>query len=208
MNINEILSNKDLFEIGIRNKTDKTHSGGAINSYLRVMEFYFKHLRDEEIKILEIGVRTGNSVKTWKEYFTKAKIYGIDIDDCTKYTDDRIKIFQGDQKDIKVLNTVSQEVDYFDIIIDDGSHVNTDIKESYNFLINKLRPKGIYIIEDLSNSYPYRTCGENKIHGNERKTLQVLFDSIVFSMDKSTWTGNNEFVGLHFWPGMCVIIKN
>ena len=41
----------------------------------------------------------------------------------------------------------------FDVIVDDGSHVCVHVFRSFNALFPKLRPGGVYIIEDLNMAY-------------------------------------------------------
>jgi hypothetical protein len=41
----------------------------------------------------------------------------------------------------------------YDIIIDDGSHLSTDIVKTFKFFYLRLAPGGIYVTEDLHNSY-------------------------------------------------------
>lgn len=209
MNLNDIVNNNnDLYKIGSKFGTDKIHSGGPINSYLNVMNFYFSSKRYDSINILEIGVRESPSVLTWQEFFPNAKIYGLDIDDCTKHNNDRIKVIVGDQTNISDLERISNNVDFFDIIIDDGSHINKDIIFSFNYLFNKLRPGGIYIIEDLSNSYPAFTCGQNKITVNKREDIQSFFNEILFEIDKSSWGEQSRYLFIHFFSSICVIGKS
>ena len=38
----EILKNYQLFSLGKTNNTDKIHSGGSIESYLKVYEYFFR----------------------------------------------------------------------------------------------------------------------------------------------------------------------
>ena len=204
----KILENTELLNLGLHNDTDKVRSGGSIKSYLKVYEYYFKALQDKEIKLLEIGVRTGASVKTWEQYFSKAKIFGLDIDDCTIHSNDRIKILQGSQNNVEDLKRLIHLAGEFDIIIDDGSHMNEDILISFDHLFPYLKSGGIYIIEDLSNSYPKGTCGDNKLD-NSRESIQTLFNKLIFEMDKSSWeTCDSSCFSIHFFPSLCVIIKN
>ena len=36
-------------------------------------------MRNKKIKILEIGVLYGSSLRMWQDYFSKAEIYGMDV---------------------------------------------------------------------------------------------------------------------------------
>ena len=63
-----------LFEIGTRRGTDKARHG-----YLDAYEYYFERFREKPVNVLEIGVRYGNSIWTWHDYFKNGNIFGMDI---------------------------------------------------------------------------------------------------------------------------------
>lgn len=112
---------------------------------------YEKHFAGIKPKrVLEIGVQGGGSLKIWEKMFPEAEIVGVDIlEDCKKYESGNIKVFIGDQHDVKFLETLGE----FDIIIDDGGHTMTQQQVSLKTLMNQLSDKGIYVIEDLHTSY-------------------------------------------------------
>ena len=64
-----------LVEIG-KQQTNKIKPSG----FLEIYENYFKDYKDSEIKILEIGIDKGASLRLWREYFSKATICGLDIE--------------------------------------------------------------------------------------------------------------------------------
>lgn len=143
-----------LNEIGIKFNTDKS---SISHDYLRKYEKYIPFKRTDEIKILEIGVQNGYSVRTWKEYFFNSTIVGIDIEpNCKKHQENRIYIEIGDQTDEEFLNTIVEKYGPFDLIVDDGSHVNSHVITSFKFLFDHLNKHGVYLVEDVSTSYwPY-----------------------------------------------------
>jgi hypothetical protein len=47
--------------------------------YLEVNDAILSGWRDNELKLLEIGVRTGGSLKLWRDYFPRGAIVGIDL---------------------------------------------------------------------------------------------------------------------------------
>ena len=65
----------NLIEIGKKYPSSKNISG-----FIQLYEKYFTPLRDSKINILEIGVDNGDSLRIWREFFSKANICGIDID--------------------------------------------------------------------------------------------------------------------------------
>jgi hypothetical protein len=107
----------------------------------------FRPLRYRDIKLLEIGVQFGNSLRTWHEYFPFAKIWGVDsVDNNIKLPDDIVVLYTGAYNDDTVQRLGSKT---YDIIIDDGSHTPLD---QIWFVINYaplLAPEGVLIVEDV-----------------------------------------------------------
>ena len=101
---------------------------------------------------MEIGVENGESLRMFSNYFNNAKIIGLDIIE-KKYNIKDTEIFCGNQTDKKILFEIIRKYKSLDIIIDDGSHQNSDIKKSFSYLFPKLKLGGLYIIEDLQTSY-------------------------------------------------------
>lgn len=140
-----------LNEIGIKHGTDKT---SEIHNYLVKYQKYLPFERPGELKILEIGVLDGSSVRTWKEYYYKSQIIGIDINpECKKHEEDRITIEVGSQIDGEFLNNVVEKHGPFDMILDDGSHLNSHVIYSFNKLWKSVKSKGVYVVEDSVTSY-------------------------------------------------------
>ena len=89
-----------------------------IDKWLHYFEIYERHFRpyiDKKIKVLEIGIWQGGSLKMWKEYFgDQAEIVGVDIEPRTKkFEEDRIRIHIGDQSDRNFLqNLIREEGDF------------------------------------------------------------------------------------------------
>jgi demethylmacrocin O-methyltransferase len=161
-----------LDEIAIKYNTDKQ---SKLHNYTEKYSNHLEKLRNDKIKILEIGIQNGYSLKTWKEYFPNAEIYGIDIVDCSQMNEERIKTLKGSQTDLGFLAKITEEYGPFDIIIDDGSHYSLDMKISFDFLFPTLKKGGLYIVEDLHCIY----WPEFKDGGNHfMKRLRKLADSV------------------------------
>ena len=135
--------------------TDKFYHG-----YTDIYEQIFELVRDEALRILEVGVggykdpaAGGESARMWRQYFKNATITAIDLYDKRSHEEDRIRIYQGSQDDQEFLEKVNTESGPFDIIIDDGSHINQHVRSSFRFLFPLLSQGGTYIIEDLAYSY-------------------------------------------------------
>jgi len=145
-------SNNKLSFIAGLHKTDKLEHG-----YTSVYENYFERLRDEKLKILEIGIADGKSLLTWSDYFKNSKIIGIDIHKIDinekKLDRDNIEVHQGSQSDENFINEIINEYENFDIIIDDGSHLKKDVIKSFHLLFPYLNNEGLYVVEDMQTSY-------------------------------------------------------
>lgn len=136
--------------------TDKWGSHYYTQHYQR----YFHPLRRKRLNILEIGVGGyedsnwgGQSLRMWKAYFRKSQIVGIDIHDKAQLREHRIDIRQCDQTDSEALHRLSEEYKGFDIVIDDGSHLNEHVIKTFHILFPLLRPSGIYVVEDTQTAY-------------------------------------------------------
>jgi hypothetical protein len=132
---------------------DKARNVGLLDSYQEC----FESLTDKEIKLLELGVLYGASLKMWRDYFEKGIIVGldlnvVDVDDPTG----RIRVYQGSQRDTKLLDRIAYEQapEGFDVVIDDCSHIGRFTRTSFWHLFdNHLKPGGIYVIEDYGTGY-------------------------------------------------------
>lgn len=154
-----------LTEIGLRHSTDKA----VDHKFTPFYHSKLHHLRHHPINLLEIGVFHAQSLRTWKEYFPNAMIYGFDIDDRKMYQEDRIIIEQGDQTDVSFITSVFNGV-MFDVIIDDGGHTMFQQQTTLVHIFDRLKSCGAYILEDLHTSL---MC-----HDINSTTLKLLSDII------------------------------
>lgn len=126
--------------------------------YFRIYDREFARFRDKQVRVLEIGVYKGASLKLWKAFFGDgATIVGIDIDEeCRAYSDEEHGIFVeiGSQADGDFLQKVIERYGPFDLILDDGSHVASHQIASFNSLFTSgLKNGGAYFVEDLECMY-------------------------------------------------------
>jgi demethylmacrocin O-methyltransferase len=133
--------------------TDKSTEN---NGYVLHYEQHFAALRNSPIRLLELGVHEGRSVRMWAEYFWNGQIYGVDSSVESKTAaGGRIKVFTGD---LSIDETYPGLVEWFDgekfnIIIDDASHRGGQQHKSFEKLFPHLLSGGFYVIEDLGTSY-------------------------------------------------------
>jgi demethylmacrocin O-methyltransferase len=153
---------KSLDEIAVECGTDKatvfTRTYAKPHCYTPHLEVFFAPMRDKPIRLLEIGIGGGESVRTWLEYFTAAEIHGIDFVQDTNIWNtpkgkphERYTFCHGDQSCSTfwacfLANHGDQK---WDVIIDDGSHLSADIMKTFEIMWPHVAPGGIYEIEDL-----------------------------------------------------------
>ena len=147
-----------------RHGSDK---GRGEHNYTTIYSVLFDKLRDQPLQIFELGLggsnpkfpanmgvngRPGASLRGWRELFPRALVYGADIDRDILFEEDRIKTFYCNQLDsVAIRDLWSQPVlqGGMDIIIEDGLHT---LEGSTLFLdgsLERLRPGGIYVVEDI-----------------------------------------------------------
>lgn len=141
---------KTLRQIAEDCETNKLHHG-----YEPFYEALLGHLRDDPIKLLEIGIWRGASLRMWRDYFPRAQVYGFDNYDGFLFEEDRITTMLVDQSDRAQLATAMETIGQVDVILDDGSHNVIHQQISLGFLFRYLNSGGIYIIEDVHSSYFY-----------------------------------------------------
>lgn len=129
-----------------RHHTDKSSLG---HNYLVWYEQFLGPMRDEPITILEIGVFGGESLRTWRDYFQRARVVGMDIDPaCQQHAEARIEIVIGDSGNLADLARAAS-FGPFDLVIDDGGHAADDQITAWNALLPSVKPGGLYILEDV-----------------------------------------------------------
>lgn len=185
------------------------------SNYFDIYEKYFSCYKNRPVHFLEIGVDRGGSSEMWKEYFGKdAVIVGIDIDkNCKRFENisENRYIEIGDQSDPVFLKKLVEKYRYFDIILDDGSHIFEHQKNSLQILWDSLSVPGIYMVEDTQTSYYPKFGGGNKISGTFIEYAKELVDEIyswhrLDQKEKSVWQTSLE--GISFYSGIVVLKKN
>ena len=190
-----------MFKIGLKYKTDKiTHHG-----YHRFYDYFLIPYKHKHFNFFEIGINTGRSLRTWNEFFTNAKIYGMDIDH--EYDHDRGKIFKGDQSKKTHLAKIVKAIKTSEFIIDDGSHVPEHQLLTFNYFFkNLLEFGGVYIIEDIECSYWKPT---EDIYGYKTGYLNIIdyFTKYQHELNSEFHSGENTLdISSITYGQNCIII--
>ena len=121
------------------------------HKYGTIYDDIFMPLKDLPIKILEIGVAGGESIRLWHSYFPKAEITGIDVVPGVRKMSNRSRVqyFFGRQDSPSFLKMIGETIGPQDIIIDDGSHFGLHQRISFQTLWPFVKPEGWYFVEDL-----------------------------------------------------------
>lgn len=129
---------RTLDEIAAATGTDKRR---GMHGYTKYYDMHFSTIRHDRIRLLEFGVFNGASLKMWEEYFSQGDLTAIDINpECAQYATERSKVIIGSQTD--------DIGGAYDIIIDDGSHLNAHQWDSFKIYWPRVKCGGWYIIED------------------------------------------------------------
>lgn len=140
---------KTLQEIAESYGTDKAEHG-----YCEIYEKKMEHLRDQPIKLLELGVFYGDSLAMWRDYFAKGDIHGVDLD-CVRCDGVHgVTLHQFDVSDRRLLEELSTKHGPWDVIVDDASHTMKHQQRTFDIMWPLLKPGGLFIIEDLHTSFP------------------------------------------------------
>lgn len=185
------------------------------HNYTSHYQRHLCHLRRKPIKLLEIGIggyetptRGGASLRMWRDYFRRGEIHGIDI--YEKRIDlHRMRAHQGDQSDRNFLDDFSRQWGPFDVIVDDGSHINAHIRISFEALfIKHLKPGGMYAIEDMATAYnPEYGGGGPGASGTSAELVKQLVDDV----NRTSWSANGHALpvaAVHVYDQLALIEKS
>ena len=181
---------RSLTELCGRHDTDKCPKK---HNYVELYEKFFAPVRNEVERVLEIGVGEGASTRLWKAYFPRAKIFGLDIKDKSRYDTDQITTFVADQADRQQLSRfLGAHGSNFDIVIDDGGHTMEQQQTSFGFLFPHVRPGGFYIIEDTHTSFLRLRRGYGVEPDEGNSTFSMIHDFVRNGSFKSKYILDEE----------------
>jgi hypothetical protein len=182
-----VLSLANRFDLVARfYRTDKS---SLSNNYSPHYQRHLGPIRFEKNVVLELGVggttnryAGGNSLHLWRDYMPRATIVGLDLHAKElPFLGRRVHVVQGNQASPDDLGRILERFGPPNVVIDDGSHVGTDVIASFTYLFDRMRPGGIYVIEDLFFSF------EEKYSGSEDPgpgTALGLLDELLRSVQR------------------------
>lgn len=169
-----------LTDLAVRYGTDKW----GRHRYTPHYERHLRHLRNRSFTLLEIGIggysragQGGASLRMWKDYFRKAQIIGLDIEDKSFVIQKRIQAYRGSQIDETLLRTIVDSSTNLKVVIDDGSHRPEHIRRTFELVFPLLPTGAVYAIEDTQTSYWPRFGGSTD--PADPTTTMALVKSLV-----------------------------
>jgi hypothetical protein len=191
-------------------KTDKN----TTHSYLPLYQELLKSKKDTATNVLEIGIgdyseKNGASIKLWRDYFTNATIYGLDILPKERVydellNDNRVIIHTSiDAYDDEFFtnNFLNKNIK-FDFMLDDGTRTLESMLQFIRLYSQVMKDDGILIIEDVQ-SIDWIFLLRNEVPAHLKQFIRVFdlrdikkrYDDIVFTIDR---TGINHDFNLKF----------
>ena len=122
------------------------------HNYSLFYEKFFKKLKNEKMRLLEIGSHEGKGLAAFYFFLPNTKFLGANINPFQmRYSSKRIEEVYIDVSSKKIVeNFESHFTEEFDIIIDDASHNLRDILITLPIMFRKLKKGGYYVIEDIN----------------------------------------------------------
>jgi hypothetical protein len=180
-------------------KTDKN----TTHSYLPLYNNLLKKIKYSAKNVLEVGIgdfgeKNGGSIKLWKDYFTNATIYGLDILPNNRVMDELL----NDNRVILYTSTNAYDNDFFinnllnknircEFMLDDGPHTLDSMITFIKLYSQIMTDDGILIIEDVQ-SWDWIDILKNEVSEHLKQYIKVYdlrenkgrYDDIVFTIDK------------------------
>ncbi len=213
----------DNFRLGHFYKNQKKYSTMKWEQYLPVYERIFAPfiVQRKPVNMLEIGVQNGGSLNVWNEYLPAgSQITGIDVEPLCANLEypSSVKMLVGDATKQEFIDEHLSK-SKFDIIIDDGSHVCADVIKTFEMLFSKLKPGGIYVVEDCHTSYWNQYFGGGlRAKTSSMEYFKKLLDAINYKyiLDSEITEAiqaenlaelNTEIASISFYDSLIVIEK-
>jgi MycE methyltransferase N-terminal len=205
----------NLEQLAYRFGTDKW---GTVHWYTPHYERHFGPMSDERVRVMEIGIggfddpdAGGASLRMWQQYFRRGIVYGLDLFE-KRIPVPRIRTLQANQANADSLRNVAEKHGPFDVIVDDGSHLNEGIITSFTTLFPYLRDGGIYVVEDMETAY-WPGWGGNTPDRAGTTTSMGFLKTLIDGINYREWDKENpsyldaNVVAAHFYHNMAFIVK-
>jgi SAM-dependent methyltransferase len=123
-------------------------------------------VRETEAAVLEIGLGTNNtdmvsnmgpagvpgaSLRAFRDFLPRGQVFGADVDKRILFSEERIGTFYVDQTKPNSFGALDTNLGgrLFDLVIDEGLHSPNANIATLTFALQKLKPGGHAVIEDI-----------------------------------------------------------
>ena len=220
---------------GFRAFFERNKTGPGIHKWLHYFSAYesefSRHCGAGAVpaKMIEIGIQSGGSMRMWRECFgaNLEALVGIDVNAATKawerFGDEpgsrpgNVHVEIGSQADPAVFAAIDAKYPGgFDIVLDDGSHVDAHMLATFQSAWKMLRPGGVYFIEDITKEnrravHDIILSSSHPLEGGVRKgstVLDALYDNAENACCKITPNSvQREIEYVKMYPMMMAIKK-
>lgn len=170
--------------------------------YTAIYDFLFSSIRYEDMNVAEIGILDNKSMRCWREYFSKAYLYGFEWFDgrLNSAKSDNLKNTSYYKMNVEDQASIEEAFDSagkaYKIIIEDSTHKFEDQIRVANVAYKHLLPGGILVIEDV-----FRNADES-LYEKHLDGISKYFSSATFVVAEHTlrWSpgwDNDKLLVLH-----------
>jgi hypothetical protein len=146
--------------------------------------------------VIDLGFHKGGSVALYQELFNPSHLVGIDLRSrrvealdqfiAQNSLDDKVRTYyETDQGDLDGLRDIVSENfgdEPLDLVVDDCSHLYEMTKASLNMLLPRLRPGGLYVIEDWDWAHwpgDHWQGAENQYAGEPSSLSKLILELVM-----------------------------
>ena len=188
------------------------HTGRSFCKWSHYFDLYDRHFCkfiNKNVSVWEIGVNAGGSLQMWKKFFgTSASIIGIDINPYSYFEEPQIHVHIGDQSDVNFLQSVINTHGVPNVLIDDGSHIQSDLDVTFKFLYPLMGGNSVYFIEDTHTAYWENYGGGLLREGTIIETSKKCVDALTGRHYESITDITINTNGIFFYDSVVVFEKN
>lgn len=160
----------------------------SVHSYGGFYDRELARFRDRPIRLLEVGVDRGGSLRLWDAYFDhRAEIVGVDID-LSRIEPGARRIAALIRADAYT-EAMAIGLGQYDIIIDDGPHTLASMLKLIRLYTPRLNPGGLMVIEDVQDWSWYSRLMDAVPDGyaweaHDLRSVKHRYDDMLFVIRK------------------------
>ena len=153
--------------------------------YIELYDTIERLLHNKEVNcIVEFGTASGSSARALSDKWPSSTIYTIDINSANQLIfkkHPQIVPIAADQSNIDDLTRIANILPPIDLVIDDGSHMSSDIRKALQVFSSKLKSDFIYVIEDCDSvgNPGYSDYMNRRFRRNKEENLRSDFLEMI-----------------------------